>query len=139
MAIKLRRGTFQHVEAELYAFPETKKEILRLRNDILLSSPEPNRIGGGRSNLPSDVVGLAVSRLTGHKRLNTLEDIKNAIEGVYGGLTDNKQNLIKLKYWTKPQTLTWDGIAMELHVSRRQAIRWRDEIVFSIAIAVGWK
>ena len=39
--IKLRRGTFQHVESELYAYHDTRKEIVRLKNEILHASAPP--------------------------------------------------------------------------------------------------
>ncbi|WP_237703247.1 hypothetical protein [Paenibacillus larvae] len=55
---KLRRGTFQHIESELYSYHETRKEIIRLKNEILYgSTPADENVGGGRSNLPSDPKG----------------------------------------------------------------------------------
>jgi len=137
--IKISRGAFQHVEAELYAYQDTLKEIARLREEILHASPEPNRTGGGRGNTPSDRTGLAATRLATNKRLNTLTEVAEAIKGVYDSLTPDRQKLVHLKYWTRPQRLTWDGIAMELHVSRRTAINWRDEIVLAIALKLGWR
>lgn len=110
-----------------------------MREDILHAGPEPNFTGGGRGNTPSDSVGAAVSRLTSNKRLNTLTEVAEAIRTVYERQEPSKQKLIKLRYWTKPQLLTWDGIAMEIGVSRRQAMRWRDEIVVTIALMLGWR
>lgn len=138
-AEKISRGAFRHVEAELYAYHDTLKEIEKMRADILHAGPEPNLTGGGRPNTPSDSVGLAVSRLTGDKRLITLSEVTDAIKAVYERQEPSKQKLIRLKYWTKPQTLTWEGIAMELNVSRITAIRWRDDIVKTIAEKIGWR
>ena len=137
--IKISRGAFRHIEAELYAYQDTIKEISRLRDEILHASPEPNRVGGGKSNLPSDRTGETATRLATDKRLAMLMEVAEAIKAVYDGLTPDKQKLIRLKYWTRPQTLTWDGIAIELHVSRITAIRWRDEIVHAIALRLGWR
>lgn len=136
---KLRRGTFQHVEAELYAYHDTLKEIARLRDEILHATPDPNRTGGGRSNKPSDGTGLAATRLATDKRLNTLVEVSDAVRAVYDGLTPDRKKLVELRYWTRPQLLTWDGIAMEIGVSRRQAMRWRDDIVKAIALRLGWR
>jgi len=137
--IKISRGAFQHVEAELYAYQDTIKEISRLRDEILHASPEPNRVGGGRSNLPSDTTAQRATRLVTDKRLSSLSEVAEAIKDVYDGLSPERQKLVRLKYWTRPQRLTWDGIAMELHVSRRTAINWRDEIVQEIALRLGWR
>jgi phage transcriptional activator, RinA family len=137
--IKISRGAFRHVEAELYAYHDTLREIERLRADILNASPEPDRVGGGRGNTPSDRTGWLVSRLLADRRIKTLTEVSEAIRAIYDGLEPSKQKLVQLRYWTKPQLLTWDGIAMELNVSRRQAMRWRDEIVTAIALRVGWR
>jgi len=137
---KLRRGTFQHVESELYAYHDTKKEIVRLKNEILYASPNRDEnVGGGRSNLPSDPTGRTATLLATHRKIEQLERIVEAIESVIEKLPEEKKKLVKLRYWDRPRRLTWDGIAGELHVSRRQAMRWRDEIVYQIAEKIGWR
>jgi len=73
--IKISRGAFRHVEAELYAYQDTLKEIARLREEILHASPEPNRTGGGRGNLPSDTTAQTATRLATDKRLAKFEAI----------------------------------------------------------------
>ncbi|MEV2910767.1 transcriptional regulator [Paenibacillus larvae] len=140
MIEKLRRGTFQHVESELYAYHETRKEIIRLKNEILYgSTPADDNVGGGKSNLPGDPTGEVAVLLSSHKKLEQLERIVNAIESVHNSLPEEKQKLIRLKYWTRPQRLTWEGIAAELHVSRRTAMNWRDRVVRAIAQKIGWR
>lgn len=138
--IKLRRGTFQHVESELYAYHDTKKEIVRLKNEILYRSAEPDEnVGGGRGNLPGDPTGRTAVLMVTHRKIEQLERIADAIESVVERLTDEKKNLVQLRYWDKPRTLTWDGIALRLGISTRQAMRWRDEIVYAIAERIGWR
>ncbi|SFE74255.1 phage transcriptional activator, RinA family [Paenibacillus algorifonticola] len=138
--LKLKKGTFQHVESEFYAYQDTQKEIVRLRNEILHGKyREDENIGGGRSNLPDDPTGRAVLLLTSHKKLEQLQNIVDAIETVVERLPIEKRELIKLRYWTRSQPLTWDGTADHLHVSRRQALRWRDEIVNAVAETLGWR
>jgi RinA family phage transcriptional activator len=140
MTAKLRKGTFQHVESELFAYHETRREILRLKNDILHgSASDDENVGGGRSNIPGDPTGKTAVLLTSHKRLEQLQAIVDAIESVVGCLEPDKQKLIKLRYWTRPQTLTWEGIANEVYVSRRTAMYWREEIVRMIAEKIGWR
>ncbi|WP_059050823.1 transcriptional regulator [Paenibacillus senegalimassiliensis] len=138
---KIKRGTFQHVESEIYAYHETRKEILRLKNEILHGgkSGEDENVGGGRSNLPGDPTGRTAVLLTSHKKLEQLQTIADAVEAVYRELTPEKQRLIRLRYWTRPQTLTWDGIAKEVPAHRATVIRWRNEIVKEVAIKIGWR
>jgi RinA family phage transcriptional activator len=138
--IKLKRGTFQHVESELYAYHDTKKEIMRLKNDILFASAPPDdNIGAGRGNRPGDPTGRTAILLTTHRRIEQLERIVDAIETVVDRLPDKKKQLVQLRYWSKHSALTWDGIAMRLEIGRATAIRWRDEIVFAIADKIGWR
>ena len=137
--VKIKRGVFQHVEAELYAYHDTLKEIERIREEIIHATPKPDLSGGSRGNLPSDQTGGTVTKLLMHKRLHTLSQIAEAIKEVYESLPPEKQRLMKLRYWTKPQLLTWEGIALEIGVSSRQAMRWRDQIVSAIALKLGWR
>lgn len=139
-AIKLRKATFKHIESELYGYKDTLKEIEQLRQNIMFcSESDDENIGGGRSSFPSSPTEQRATRLVEHKKLNNLEDIANAILRVYTGLPEEYRKLIKLKYWTKPQLKTWEGIAEELHVSRRQAMRWRDEIIYAVSECIGWR
>lgn len=138
--IKLKKATFKHVESELYSYKDTLKEIENLRKDIMFCNEnEDENIGGGRNNLPSSPTERIATRLATHKRLNKLEEIANAIEKVYTGLPEDYQKLVRLKYWTKPQLKTWEGIAGEIPVSRRTAFNMRDEVVNAVSEVLGWR
>jgi RinA family phage transcriptional activator len=134
--MKLTRATFRHVEAELYLYNETKKEIERMRQDIIHAGKVQQE--GGRSGISNPTASTA-TRLTTDKRLQKLEEVTDAIEAVMEMLDPHRTKLVKLKYWTKPQLLTWDGIAQEVNISRRQAINWREEIIEAIAERIGWR
>lgn len=139
-AMKLKKPTFKHIEAELYSYHDTLKEIQFLRNNLMFCKEnDDENVGGGRSSIPSSPTEQIGTKLASHKKLNNLETITNAIEKVYTGLPDTHQKLIKERYWTKPQLKSWDGIAMELNVSRRQAFRWRDEIIWALGEVLGWR
>lgn len=139
-AVKLKKATFKHIESELYSYHDTLKEIEQLRKDIMFCKDNSDEnIGGGRSNLPSSPTERIATRLATHKRLNQLEEVANAIQKVYTGLPEDYQKLVRLKYWTKPQTLTWEGIADKIPVSRRTAFNMRDEIIYAISEVLGWR
>lgn len=133
---KLRRGTFKYIEGELAAYHDTLKELEKLKNHIILSTPIPSE---GRSNLPGDPTGKAGTLILTHKTIVKIEEITDVIKEVYNRLPQKKQELIEIVYWKKPQLLTWDGIAMELHVGRATALRWRDEVIYAIAQMVGMR
>jgi RinA family phage transcriptional activator len=136
---KVRKGTFQHIENELFDYHETRKEIIRIRNELLYASPSHENTGGGRSSLPSDPTGRTASLMASHRQLVKMEEMIDAIQVVFDRLPKEKQQLITLRYWTRPQTRTWEGIAQELHTSRITAYRWRDEVIQAIAYRLGWR
>lgn len=136
----MRRAVMLHVESELEEYHNTAREVLRMKNEILFGvDSSDDNIGGGRSNVPGDPTGRAATLLMTHKRLNNMQAVIDAITTVYESLPPEKRLLVRLKYWTRPQLLTWDGIARELSVSERQARRWRTEIVAAIANRLGWE
>lgn len=137
---KLKRGTFKHVESELYSYWDTLEEVKSLRMELISRNPwQDENVGGGRSNIPSDPTGATATALLTHRKLEELERIAGAIREVVDRLPREKKRLVELRYWTKPQTRTWEGISQQLNVSRRQALRWRDQIVYCIADRLGWR
>lgn len=138
METKVKKGTFQHIESELYNLEDTKKDLMRIRNEILNRSALPNETGI-RGSLPSDPTGLTATILLTNRVIEEAEKVINAIESVHQRLPIEKQHLVKIKYWTRPQTLTWDGIALKMEISRATAIRWRDEIIYAVADYLGWR
>ncbi|WP_096224884.1 transcriptional regulator [Geobacillus sp. FJAT-46040] len=139
MRTKLHKNVVRYVEHNLYYYHEYIREIQRLRNDILygVKITTDENIGGGRSNLPSSPTERRTIELLTHRRLDTLERVTDAIKTVYEALPEEKKKLVRLKYWTRPQRYTWDGIAEQLHVSRITCLRWRAEIVYAIAEMLG--
>jgi len=138
VAIKLRTGTIKHIEAELFDYHDTIKQIKERREELMT---DPVREEGMPSSptLPSSTVERYATRLTMDRQLQELERVASAVEYVYNICDDSRKKLIRMKYWTKPQTKTWEGIAQELNVSRRQVFNWRDQIVFAIGEKLGWR
>lgn len=137
--VKLRRGSFKHVESELFHYHETMRDIHLLRESILHQTAiTDENVGGGKSNLPGDPTGTRAIALLTNRKLDSMTRIVHAIEYVVERLPEEKRRLLELRYWTKPQTLTWPGISMKLNISSRQAHRWREEIVTAIAELLGW-
>lgn len=135
----LRKGVFQHVEAEIFAYPYRKREIARLREDILVPhQPTDENRGGGKSNMPGDPTGKKAMGLATHAKLYNLERVADAIDEVFNKLPQVKQEFIQVKYWTTPQRLTTVGICEKLGISDRTFSRWRGQFVHDVAEILGW-
>ena len=135
----ISKGAFKHVESELYAYPETKREIERIRLEIMTGDRPSDENASIRSGRIGDPTGQTATLLVTNRKLEQLERIVDVIETIVEGLPTEKKNLLKLWYWTRPRTLTWDGVALKLGISRRTAINWRNEIVYAIALKMGWR
>lgn len=127
-------GTFKHIEGELYHYHETKRELEHIRQEILHQASRP--MNG--MNIP-DPTGEKATYLVNGLRIQHMTKVINAISDVYDTLPEEKRRLISLLYWEKPRQYTWEGIANKLHVSKRQAQRWRKSIVEDIAYRLGWR
>ncbi|MEX2461297.1 MAG: transcriptional regulator [Paenibacillaceae bacterium] len=135
----LRKGVFQHVEAEIFAYPYRKREIARLREELLTPyQVVDSNVGGGKGNLPGDPTGKKAITLASNAKLHNLERVADAIDEVYNRLPAVKQEFIRVKYWTTPQRLTTIGICENLGISDRTFRRWRQQFIVAVAEILGW-
>ncbi|WP_337969731.1 transcriptional regulator [Virgibacillus salexigens] len=142
-AIKPKKITFKHAESEWYNYHHTLKEIARLRENIMNPFDEdpddPTIVKGANSvRNPGNPTERIATRLTTHKQLNHLKEVADTIGQVYNALPDDYKELVRVKYWSNKR-LTWDGISLELNVSKRQAMRWRNEIIQTTVELLGWR
>lgn len=135
---EVSKPTFKHIEAEFYKYHQTVREIKQLENEIIYETSRDENVGGGKGNLPSRPTERKATRLATHRELKYLKEVVYAIETVYNLASEEYKELIRLRYWSN-RDLTWDGIANELHMSRRKAISMRDEIIIATAELLGWR
>lgn len=137
---KIRPWTFKFIESELTYYHDSLKELEQLKNDIIYGTGSSDEnVGGGRSNIPQSTTERKGIALSESREIQQLQRITSAIQSVTDRLPPEKKKLVQLKYWAKPQTLTWDGIAYELNVSRMTVLRWRQEIVYAIIQITGMR
>lgn len=134
---RVRKKTFQHIEQELFFYDETKKDIEMIRNEILHGTRQVDNPDGGKSNLPGDPTGSKAVQLSSDE-LGGMERVIEAIEKVYQLSDKRTQEFIKLFYFAKPRTLTIEGVAQKLYVSRRNVFYIRHNIVRRLAVELGW-
>lgn len=140
IADKLRKATFKYIESEVYHLQETLRMIDLIRYEILHgTSKEDSNPEAGKNSVRdiTDETERKATALFEEKRLRKLEKNSNAILKIYDDLIDERKELVKLYYWKRPGELTWEGIAKELHISRRTAIRWRKAFIYKVAEELG--
>lgn len=124
---RLSKNTFKYVEQEIRQYKNILKELSRLKNDIILATPEKQekRSSAFGSSTESKVVKISMDR-----KIMELEKTKNAIEKTYQRLCQDKQAVME-EYWKSRYTNS--GLADKLGVDERTIRRWKQYIVYSVA------
>lgn len=126
-----------YIEAELRNYHQSKKDLEEIKNDIREEGKSISDSMGIRGSGTSNIVENKAIRLITNKRIKRLEQTIRAIDVVVGELDEEKYRLVEMKYWTRPNPLSDEGMCQRLCISRRTFYRWIDGIIFAIAIEMG--
>ncbi|MDV2686621.1 transcriptional regulator [Alkalihalophilus lindianensis] len=137
----LKRATFKHIEAELICYHETKKEIKRLRESIIYDTELNDNVGMGKNSyrIPSRPTEQIATRLIATKIIRNLVEISDAIESIYSCLDENQKKLIKMRYWSGRNRVSWKMIDLELNLGEWTVYRYQQLIIEAIAERIGWR
>jgi len=157
MAMTMKRATFRHVEAEIYAYYDTKKAIDEIRQQMM-SDGRQEAVGAvvGDRYAGTSVVERLATRLADSVLLREMERITRAIENVYASAKEECRRIIWVKYglalegWQPPTDLeekmrgrnrfdiSHDEMADILAVNRATFYRYRQGFVYGVAQKLGW-
>ncbi|UOQ47774.1 transcriptional regulator [Gracilibacillus caseinilyticus] len=103
--LQITKTTFKKVESEWFNYYKTLREIKLLEESILHPFDEdpadPTILKGVNSvRIPGNPTERTATRLTTHKQLNYLREIKNAIEMVFNSLPLEYKHFVRCKYWS---------------------------------------
>lgn len=132
---KITKETFKYIEAELRGFHETIIELQRLKNDIITETSIPDTNGGKGYGI-NDKTYQKTERLLMNKRLKRLENLISAVDKVYRNCDNEKQKMIRMKYWQNK--LTDRGIMDALSIEKATFYRWRRGVIYEIAMELGY-
>ncbi len=140
VANKIKKATFKHIESELYSYKDTKREIAKLRQEILnpYNDDKDENVGSNGTSEPGRPTERMATRLLTHKTLRNLEEIVEAIDYAYDLVSEDHRKVIYAKYWSNKR-LNWDGVALETNMHRNTAMKLRKEVVMLIADKIGWR
>lgn len=138
--VDLKPATFKHIEAELYGYPDTKKEIQKRRQELMTTSEPDENVGAGKNSYrtPGRPTEQIATRLTTDRKLRNLEEIVEAIESVYDQASNDHRAIIETGYWNR-RGRTWEEVANACHMHRNTARKYRHEIIALVAEKVGWQ
>jgi len=132
----MKKTTRDYIEAELRDYHKTLGEIANLKEDLLNESPLPPD-GMPRGSTKSDPTFQRTVKLITCRQLGYMCRVSEGIAAALDSLPPEKMALVKLKYWTKPQTLTDIGMSIKLNCHRNTFYLWRNEVCEEIAKQLG--
>lgn len=139
---KLKPATFKHIEAELYGYPDTKREIQKRREEIMYpfdEEPEQINIVKGANSVreagrPTERIA---TRLMMDKKLRNLEEIVEAIDDAFEQVSDDHRSVVRTAYWER-RGLNWEQVADKCNMHRNTVRKYRNEFVYLVANKIGW-
>ena len=154
--MKLKRATYRHIEAEIYAYNDTLKAIEELRSDIILAGRQDalGAVVGGRY-AGTSIVERRATKLADSVLLREMERITRAIEDTYAQAKEEGRRVVWGKYglaigWEPPAELVarMEGrnrfdmrardMAQMLAMDESTFHRYRTGFVYGIAEKLGW-
>lgn len=139
----MKREIRKFIESELRDYENTKREWETLQDELTYSKNATGhedymeRLGLEAPERCNGQTESKALKILTNKRLAQLERTIRAFERVITNLPEEKFKLVVLRYWTVPQTLTDDGIALELNCDKRTLYRWLDGILLALAKEMG--
>lgn len=135
--MSIEKANFRAIEAELYGYLDTKRELELMEEEILEGSPFQEV--AVQSGTTGDTTANKAIKLVSSKELLEVRRRINAIEKTLVVLQQNetKLRLLQMKYFERK--FTDQGIMMELHIGNNTFYRWRREIVRLVGSYLGWR
>ena len=129
---RLSKNTFKYVEQEIRQYKNNRKELNRLKNEIIQEAPEKQN---GRSSGLGDSTAAKAVKLSMNRKISELEKSQKALETIYYRLCQDKQSVME-EYWQSRYTNA--GLAYKLGVDERTIRRWKQHIVYLVAAELNY-
>ncbi|MDW5300743.1 MAG: hypothetical protein SA378_11515 [Sedimentibacter sp.] len=134
---KIEHSNFKLIEAELYGYNDTKKELELMEEEILEGSAFQEVCV--QSGTTGDTTANKAIKMISSKAILECERRIKAIEKTLVILQqdETKLRMLQMKYFERKFTDT--GIMNELHIGNNTFYRWRREIVKLVGSYLGWR
>lgn len=153
--LKLKRATYRHIEAEIYAYWDTLKAIEELRRMIILAGREEESVKVSGGGYTTSIVERRATKLADSILLREMERITRAIADTYARTKEEARRVIWVKYglaidWEPPAEIRarmerrnrFDmrvrDMAQILAMDESTFHRYRTGFVYGIAERLGW-
>ena len=155
--MKMKRATYRHIEAEIYAYHDTMKAIQELRQDIILAGRQEayGAVVGDRY-AGTSIVERRATKLADSILLREMERITGAIADTYARAKEEGRRVVWVKYglalggWEPPTEIrvqmegrnrfdmTTREMADIVSMAESTFYAYRTGFVYGVAEKLGW-
>ena len=131
--MRLDKKVYKYIDYELQHYEENKKELERLREEILDASPAPAD-GQPRGNSTGNPTERKAMKLVSSTALLKIESTIKAIEKIYDQLNDDYKLFFD---WNYKRNAGIVKTCQEVNIAEKTYYRWRDSIVYNVGMELG--
>ena len=131
--MRIDKKVYKYIDYELQHYEENKKELERMRAEILDASPAPAD-GQPRGNTIGNPTEQKTMKLVTSAAILRIERTTKAIDKIYSQLSKEYKRFFDLCY------IDQVGIVKtcnDIPISEKTYYRWRDNITYSVGIELG--
>lgn len=134
---RIEKQNYKTIEAELYCYKATLRELAQMRADIINSSPS-QEVSVQSSSLGDTTANKAI-KLSSSLEIIEVERRIKAIEEAIKIIEKDpiKMELLRLKYFESKYTDI--GIMECIGISQRTFYRYKTEIIKIVGLKLGWR
>ena len=125
------------LEDKFSRYNQLDKEIAIRKEELKIKQTDEN-IGGGKSNTVSSPVENEVLKALNDEYIREREKWKKAIDSVYKQSTETEQKIIRDKFWSDTNYLSWQEVGALNDKARTQIYEIRYSILQRFAKKIGY-
>lgn len=129
---RLSKNTYRYIENEIKSYKNKKRELERLKGDIIHSTPIPQEIRGSNTG---DTTADKAIKISLDKKIADMERTIKAIEKIFNSLDKDKKEVMQ-QIWERKYTNL--GLAEKIGVDERTIRRWKNRIIYAVAIELNY-
>lgn len=131
--MKIDKKVYKYIDYELQHYEENKRELERLREEILDKGTTPAD-GQPRSNTTGNPTEQKAMKLVSSTALLKIERNLKAIDRVYNQLSEEYRRFFEYNYMKQVGIVK---VCQEVGIEERTYYRWKDNIIYNVGMELG--
>ncbi len=131
--MRIDKKVYKYIDYELQHYEENKKELERLREEILDKGTKPAD-GQPRGNTVGNPTEQKAMKLVSSTALLKIERNLKAIDRVYNQLSEEYKKFFDYNYIKQVGIVK---VCQEVGIEERTYYRWKDNIIYNVGMELG--